>query len=83
MPFAYRSMQGESLQFDRCFRPIFQSLCNHGIFIKLNLPMLLVMVKQWKRSQKYFDLSTLNHSYPCITHGAINFLKWELLWISR
>ena len=31
-----------------------------GLFIKLNLPILLVLVGQQQKSQKFFDLSTLN-----------------------
>ena len=48
----------------------------------LNLPILLVLVRQREKSQKYDDLSSfnwyLNHSDLCSTHGAMNFLKWEL-----
>ena len=44
----------------------FSSFCNHEIFIKLNLPILLVLEKQQEKSQKYFNLSAsnekLNHS---------------------
>ena len=36
------------------------SPCNNGIFIKLNLPMPLVLVRQQKISQKYFELSAFN-----------------------
>ena len=47
-------MKGESLQFDQCFR-----FYNHEIFIKLNLPILLVLVKHQQKSAKYFDLRLL------------------------
>ena len=60
----------------------FPSCCNHEIFIKLNLPILLVLVGQREKSQKYFDLSTfnynLNNSKPCSSFGVMNFQKWEL-----
>ena len=62
----------------------FQSLCNHEIYIKLNLPILLVLVEQRGKSQKYFDLSAfdwdLNHSNLCNTGGAVNFQKLELFY---
>ena len=45
----------------------FQSFWNHDFFIKLNLPLLLVLVRQQEKSQKYFDPSAfnwnLNHSH--------------------
>ena len=59
----------------------FGHFCNQEMFIRLNSPILLVLVKQRQRSQKYFDLSAfnwnLNYSNLCSTHGAMNFLKWE------
>ena len=39
------SARGESLQVDQCFRP-FSVIYNHEIFIKYNLPTLLVLVRQ-------------------------------------
>ena len=46
----------------------FQSFCNHEIFVKLNLPLFVVLVGQREKSQKYFDLSAfkqnLNDSNP-------------------
>ena len=39
---------------------IFQPLCNHEIFIKFNLPIHLVLVRQRAKSQKYFGLWALN-----------------------
>ena len=61
---------------------LFMSICNHEIFIKLNLPILLVLVGQREKSQKYFDLSTfnynLNDSNPCSNLGVMNFHNWEL-----
>ena len=35
----------------------FQSFCNDEIFVKLNLPMFLALVRTREKSQKYFDLS--------------------------
>ena len=61
---------------------LFPSFCKHEIFIKLNLPILLVLVGQREKSQKYFDLSTfnqnLNDSNPWSSLGVMNFQKWEL-----
>ena len=55
---------------------------NHGIFVKLNLPIFVVLVGQREKSQKYFDLSTFNHnlydSNPWSSLGVMNFQKWEL-----
>ena len=60
----------------------FQSFCNHKIFVKLNLPIFLVLIRQREKSQKYFNHSAfnqnLNHSDLCITLGALNFQMWEL-----
>ena len=60
----------------------FQSFRNHEIFIKLNLHILLVLVKQREKSQKYSHLSAFNWSLDnsnlCSIHGAMNFQKWEL-----
>ena len=38
----------------------FQSFCNHELFVKLNLPVFLVLVGQREKSQKYFDLLAFN-----------------------
>ena len=61
---------------------LFQSFCEHEIFIMLNLPILLVLVRQREKSQKYLSLLAfnwnLNHSNLRSTFGAINLLKWEL-----
>ena len=38
----------------------FQSFCNHEIFVKLNLPVLVVLVRQEEKSQKYFNLLAFN-----------------------
>ena len=60
----------------------FQSFCKHQIFLKFNLPIFLVLVRQREKSQKFFDLSAfnykLNHSDLCRTDGPMNFQKWEL-----
>ena len=65
------------------FLAIFQSFYNHKIFAGLNLPIFLVLVRQRKKSQKYFNLSSFdwnfNHSNLWSTLGAMNFKKWELL----
>ena len=49
----------------------------------LNLPILLVLVRQREKSQEYFSLLpsnwNLNHSNLLSTLGATNFSKWELL----
>ena len=41
-----------------------------------------MLVGQRKKSQKYFDLSTVNYnlydSNPCSSLGVMNFQKWEL-----
>ena len=42
------------------FRTLFY---NHEIFIKLNLPIFIVLVRHRKKSQKYFDLSALNWNF--------------------
>ena len=51
-------------------------------FIKLNLLILLVLVGQQERSQKYVDLSAfnknLNDSNPCSSLSVMSFRKWEL-----
>ena len=39
---------------------IIQSFCNHESFLKLSLSMLLVLVKQQGKLQKYFDLLAFN-----------------------
>ena len=43
--------------------------------------MLLLLLEQRGKSQKYFDLSAfewnLNGSDLCSTDGAMNFQKWE------
>ena len=36
--------------------------CNQDIFIRLNLPILLVPVRQGQRSQKCIDLSAFNYN---------------------
>ena len=41
---------------------IFQSFCNHDIFVKLNLPMFVVLVGKREKSQKYFDPSAFNYN---------------------
>ena len=50
--------------------------------MKLNLPILLVVVGQREKSQKYFDPSTFNKNLndlnPCSSLGVMNFQKWEL-----
>ena len=38
----------------------FPSFCNYKISIKLNLPILLVLVGQREKSLKYFDISTID-----------------------
>ena len=60
-PIAHCSVEGESLQFDRCFRPISVFATNHQIsFIKLNLPILLMLVRLREKSQKHCDLLAFN-----------------------
>ena len=44
------------------FWAIFQSFCNDEIFVKLNLPIFVVLVGQREKSQKYFDLSAFNYN---------------------
>ena len=39
---------------------LFQSFCNHEVFTRLNLPILLVLVRQREKSRKFFDLSAFN-----------------------
>ena len=60
----------------------FPSLCNHEIFVKLNLSIFVLLVGQREKSQKYFDPSAfylnLNDSNPCSSLGVMNFQKWEL-----
>ena len=38
---------------------VFQSFWNKEIFVKLNLPIFLVLVKLQEKLQKYCDLSAL------------------------
>ena len=40
------------------FWAIFQSFCNHEIFVKFNLPIFLVVARQ--RAKLFFDPSTFN-----------------------
>ena len=40
----------------------FSVICNHEIFVKLNLPIFAVLVRQREKSQKYFNLLAFNHS---------------------
>ena len=53
------------------------------MFINLNLPTLLVMVRERETSQKTFDFLAfnlnLNHSNMRSTRDAMNFQKGELL----
>ena len=60
----------------------FLPLCNHDIFIKLKLPIPLVLARQREKSQKYFNRSAinknLNDSNLCSTLGAMNCPNWEL-----
>ena len=39
---------------------LFQSFCNYEIFLMLNLPMILALVRQREKSQNYFSISALN-----------------------
>ena len=52
----------------------------------LNLPILLVLVRQREKSHKYFNLSAfnlnLNHPNLWSTFDAKNFRKWELSSVS-
>ena len=56
-PIAYCSVSIDSLRFDQCFMPFFRHSAICEIFIKLNLPILLVLVGQRKKLPKCFDLS--------------------------
>ena len=38
----------------------FQSFCNHEIFVKLNLPMFVALMRQRERSEKCFNLFAFN-----------------------
>ena len=38
----------------------FQSFYNYEIFVKLNLPIFVVLVRQGEKSQKYFNLVAFN-----------------------
>ena len=62
------------------FDPFFPSFCDHEIFIKPDLPVLLVLVGQRKKSQKYFDPSafTYNLNESNLRLGVMNFQKWNL-----
>ena len=40
------------------------SFCNHEVFIKLNSPTLLVLVRKREKSQQYFDFSALQVHVP-------------------
>ena len=75
-PFAYCSVYGEFTHLIDVLA-LFQLFCNHEIFIKLNLVIILLLVRKREKSQKYFDLSTfdwnLNDSNLFSTHGAMNF----------
>ena len=46
--------------FENFRKSIFQSSLNHEIFVKLNLPIFVVLVGQQEKSQRYFDLSAFN-----------------------
>ena len=52
--------------------------------MKLNLPILLVLVRRREKLQKCFDLSAfkkhLNNSILLSTVGGINFQKWEFFY---
>ena len=60
---------------------LFQSFCNHQIFVYLNLPIFPVLVRRREKSQKCFYLlavkQILIHSNPSSTLDAMNFQKWE------
>ena len=64
------------------FQALIQPFCNNGSFIKLDLPIRLVPVRQQQNRKKYFDLLALNsnwdHSDLWSTHGAMKFLNGEL-----
>ena len=38
---------------------MFQSFCNHEIFVKLNLPIFIALIGQREKSQKYFNFQLL------------------------
>ena len=42
------------------FYAVLQSCCGYESFIKLNLPIPLMLVRQQEKSPRYFDLLTLN-----------------------
>ena len=54
LPFLHYSVRG--VIYPLINNAIFQSFCNHEIFVKLNLPIFLVLVKQREKSQEYFNL---------------------------
>ena len=59
----------------------------HEIFIKLNLPILLELVRPREKSQKCVDLSALNwnfnHANLLCALDATIFLKWDFFWLTR
>ena len=61
---------------------LFSVILRSWNFIKLNLPILPVLVRQREKSQRYFSLSSfnwnLNQSDLWCTLGAKTFQKWEL-----
>ena len=64
------------------FWTIFQSICNHEIIVKSNLPTFVVLVGQREKSQKYIDLSPFNKNLNDLNLssnlGFMNFQMWEL-----
>ena len=50
--------------------------------VKFTVSMFLVLKRQQRKSQKYFELLTfnmkINHSNMLTTLGAMNFQKWEI-----
>ena len=50
----------ESMMIRSMFQALYQSFCKNEIFLKFNLPIFLVLVRQREKSQKYFDLLAFN-----------------------
>ena len=69
----------DSLTILSTFEAPFSSFCSHESFINLNLPILLMLVSQQEKSNKFFNLSIsnkiFNDSNLQSTHGAMIFQK--------
>ena len=61
---------------------IFSVICNHEIFVKLNLPLLLVLVRQREKSRKDFDLLAFKYrvsqkKYPLLTGNRNETIRYH------